>query len=279
VVDKNLDPAELEGWITELREGRKYRTLALPDSTLQDLILQEWARHKGKAEVLKVVRKKLHNLVAPYLGDPDYQQADADLQKSFQQGNREKVKEICLNLLESHASTRERIPFLEEFYRQLFAYTGKPQVILDLACGLNPFAIPWMGLEDGVQYHAFDIHQPRVNLINRFMQGWGMEPLACQQDILVEPPQIQADVAFFFKEAHRFEQRQHGCNRAFWQALNVKYLLVSLPTRNLTGQHSLLDRQRSLVRNTLKGLEWKVEELVFQDEMMFCIQPGMKGTG
>ena len=272
--DKYLDPAELEGWIGELRDGRKYRTLALPDSTLKDLILSELPRRKSKAEVMQVVRKKLHNLVAPYLGDPDYLQAELDLQKAFQQDARDEVRQICLGLLAGHASTRERIPVMEEFYRQLFAFTGKPQVILDLACGLNPFAIPWMGLEDGVQYHAFDIHQPRVELINRFMQGWGLEPLACQQDILVEPPQIRADIAFFFKEAHRFEQRQRGCNRAFWQALNVKYLLVSLPTRNLTGQHSLLDRQRSLVSNTLNGLNWKVEEFIFQDEMVFCIQPG-----
>ncbi len=33
------------------------------------------------------------------------------------------------------------------------------------------------------------------------------------QDILIKPPDVEADIAFFFKEAHRFEQRQHGCNR------------------------------------------------------------------
>ena len=274
----NLDPAELREWVAELREGKKYRNLSLPDSTLQDLILQELPRHKNRADAMQAVRKKLHNLVAPYLGDPDYQQAEIDLREAFQHGGRERVLEICLQLLGSHTSTRERIPFMEDFYRQLFAYTGKPQVILDLACGLNPFAIPWMDLSAGVQYFAYDIHQPRVQLINIFLQGWGLNPLASQQDILVEPPRIRTDTAFFFKEAHRFEQRQHGCNRAFWQALDVKYLLVSLPTRNLTGQHSLLERQRSLVKTTLKGLDWKVEELIFQDEIVFCIQPGVKGS-
>ena len=274
----NLDPAELREWVAELREGKKYRNLSLPDSTLQDLILQELPRHKSRADAMQAVRKKLHNLVAPYLGDPDYQQAEIDLREAFQHGGRERVLEICLQLLGSHTSTRERIPFMEDFYRQLFAYTGKPQVILDLASGLNPFAIPWMDLSAGVQYFAYDIHQPRVQLINIFLQGWGLNPLASQQDILVEPPRIRTDTVFFFKEAHRFEQRQHGCNRAFWQALDVKYLLVSLPTRNLTGQHSLLERQRSLVNTTLKGLDWKVEELIFQDEIVFCIQPGVKGS-
>jgi len=278
VTTANLDPAELREWVAELREGKKYRNLSLPDSTLQDLILQELPRHKSRADAMQAVRKKLHNLVAPYLGDPDYQQAEIDLREAFQHGGRERVLEICLQLLGSHTSTRERIPFMEDFYQQLFAYTGKPQVILDLACGLNPFAIPWMDLSAGVQYFAYDIHQPRVQLINIFLQGWGLNPLASQQDILVEPPRIRTDTVFFFKEAHRFEQRQHGCNRAFWQALDVKYLLVSLPTRNLTGQHSLLERQRSLVKTTLKGLDWKVEELIFQDEIVFCIQPGVKGS-
>jgi len=92
------------------------------------------------------------------------------------------------------------------------------------------------------------------------------------RDILLDPPQIQADVALFFKEAHRFEQREKGCNRAFWQALHVNWLLVSLPTENLTGTHSKLEQHRSLVRDTLSGLDWTVTEALFPGELVFCIR-------
>ena len=53
------------------------------------------------------------------------------------------------------------------------------------------------------------------------------------------------------KEAHRFEQRQHGCNRAFWQALQVDTLVVSLPAVSLDGQRSLVERHQRLVSQTI----------------------------
>lgn len=179
-----------------------------------------------------------------------------------------------MDVLEKHASTRERLPILVDFYRRIFKTTGIPNSILDLACGLNPFAIPFMNLPVSVSYRAYDLHQPRIELINNFFLLLGRLPFAEKRDILVDPPKEHADMAFFFKEAHRFEQRQHGCNRAFWESLNVRYLLVSLPSANLTGSRSMIDGQRILVDRTLKGLPWKVEELIFDTEIVFCIDKG-----
>jgi 16S rRNA (guanine(1405)-N(7))-methyltransferase len=147
-----------------------------------------------------------------------------------------------------------------------------PETVLDLACGLHPLGLPWMGLPAGARYHAYDLHRPRVELINRFFQLWGLPQLASCQDILVEPPRVEADVAFFFKEAHRFEQRQRGCNRAFWQAIRARWLLVSLPTSSLTGRRNLVEGQRALVARTVEGLGWRVQEIQAQDELIFCIQ-------
>ncbi len=268
-----IDPLELDGMIAELQRGRKYSMLELPDSTLRDLLVYAIPRYKNRQQVLQAARKKLHTLVAPYLGDPQYSEASQLLAQAFLAGNCQQVLDECRSILACHASTRERIPYMQDFYQRIFEYTGKPHVIFDLACGLNPFAIPWMNLDREVQYYAYDIHQPRLRLINQFMSGWGLPPLAVQQDILVDPPHSKADIAFFFKEAHRFEQRRHGSNRTFWQKLDVKYLLVSLPTQNLTWQRSLLERQRTLVAETLQGMDWKMEELMFPDEVVFCIQP------
>ena len=174
-----------------------------------------------------------------------------------------------------HASTKERLPILADFYQKIFAITGIPTSILDLACGLNPFALPFMNLPASISYRAFDLHQPRIDLINEFFTLLGYPATAEKRDILVDPPQERADVAFFFKEAHRFEQRQHGCNRAFWESLNVNYLLVSLPTANLSGSHSMIDGQRILVERTIKDKPWSVQELVFDTEIVFCINKGI----
>lgn len=253
-----------------LTEG-KYRALNLPPETLADLWAQERPRCKNEKEALKAVKRKLHNIVAPYLGDPDYPAAAAELDAAFTSGG-EAVRAACLRLLGLHASTRERLDHLNQFYAAIWEVTGLPGRLLDLACGLNPLALRWMGLPEGCEYYAYDLHQPRVALLNHYFRLEGRPAQAECGDILVNPPALQADAALFLKEAHRFEQRQKGCNRRFWQALNVRWLVVSLPGRSLTGKHDLLEGQRRLVAAALDGLDWPVTERAVGDEILFMIE-------
>ncbi|MHC1783462.1 MAG: hypothetical protein AB9891_12045 [Anaerolineaceae bacterium] len=264
-------PSELEKRIAAIRDSKKYRGQNIPTETLQNLFDEEMKTGRSLKQADDNVRTKLHNIMAPYLGDPDYSCATDEISEACRSSDRHNIRAVCAKLLDSHASTRERLPILTEFYERIFARIGKPASILDLACGLNPFAFPWMGLPLTTRYIAFDIHQPRVDLINHFFRGLGMEALTRHQDILVSPPEEQADTAFFFKEAHRFEQRQHGCNLAMWQALRVRWVLVSLPTSSLSRKFDLADRQRALVYGILKDQRWQVEEILVDTELVFCI--------
>jgi 16S rRNA (guanine(1405)-N(7))-methyltransferase len=268
----SLSEPEIEDLVNTLVESKKYASLGLPKETVRDLILQELPRHKQVKQAVQVVRKKLHNIVAPYLGDPDYLQSEIMLTRLHQGKNQELVKEYCLEILDQHASTKERLSILDEFYPRLFEVTGLPNTILDLACGLHPFGLPWMNLPTTTTYFAYDLHKPRINLINTFFKLQNRPPNGVYQDILIQPPSQQADVAFFFKEAHRFEQRQRGCNRDFWLALQVKFLLVSLPIASLSGKHDLTDKHRRLIYETIQGLNWEVIEIPFKNELVFCIR-------
>jgi 16S rRNA (guanine(1405)-N(7))-methyltransferase len=273
---------ELNTLVEEIRASRKYRQMDIHPETVRDVVRRELAVHRSPKEAIKAARQKLHNIIAPYLGDPDYPEAARALEMAFRQGeppgetaaqaSSQAVRQVCSQIMASHASTRERLPLLDTFYQRLFAFTGRPSAILDLACGLNPFSFPWMGLPNETRYYAYDIHGPRVDLINHFFRLQGMEPLAAAQDVLVHPPAQEAEVGFFFKEAHRFEQRQKGANRQFWQALRVRLLLVSLPSASLSGRHNLADRQRALVRSIVGDLPWKVHEIAFENELVFCIE-------
>jgi 16S rRNA (guanine(1405)-N(7))-methyltransferase len=266
------DPHFADSLLAVLMNSRKYRSMDLPRETILDLIQQAQLQTSEPREIERIVREKLHHLVAPYLGDPDYAACQKDLETAYATRDEEQIKEVCQKILNTHASTRERMPILPGFYERLFAHTGQPKVILDLACALGPFALPWMHLSADTKYYAYDLHQPRLDAINTLFTLNGMEPLAIHQDILVDPPTIKADVAFFFKEAHRFEQRRKGCNREFWQALQVKHLLVSLPTKNLTGSHEKTEQHRRLVYETIEGLPWQVQEIEFENEIVFCIE-------
>ena len=258
--------------IADVLSSRKYRGLGIPEATLADLIKHAQAQATDPRDIEHIVREKMHHLIAPYLGDPDYAACRSALDAAFQSGEPEEVKTVCRKILSAHASTRERLPIMEGFYERLFAYTGRPHIILDLACGLHPFSLPWMDLSPDAQYYAYDLHQPRLDAINHFLTLSGLPALAIKQDILIDPPTLKADVAFFFKEAHRFEQRRHGCNREFWQRINAKFLLVSLPTASLTGRHAKSDQHRRLVAESITGLPWQVKEIEFENEIVFCIE-------
>ncbi len=268
--------SEVEKRIAAIRDSKKYRGLDIPIETFRSLFEEEIKSGRQLKTADDNVRAKLHNIVAPYLGDPDYTSAANEIAEACRVRDSQKIRAACARLLESHASTRERLPFLTEFYGRIFEKTGKPTSILDLACGLNPLAFPWMNLPESTRYYAFDIHRPRIDLINLLFKNLGMNALSRCQDILVHPPDEEADVALFFKEAHRFEQRQRGCNLAMWQALRVRWLLVSLPASSLSRKFDLAERQRALVYAILKDQPWRVEEILVENELVFYID---KGTG
>ena len=267
---KVLTDNDIKQMIERVLGSRKYASMDLPAETVEDLIQQEIAAGKNPKEVEKSMREKLHQIIAPYLGDPDYPQEEKNLQIAAESGE-DALKDWCLHMLTVHTSSKERIPYMEAFYRTIFECIGIPHSILDVACAFNPFAYPWMGLPKTTAYHAYDLHSPRVNLINSFFKVYGLEPLAETRDILLDPPKDAADTAFFFKEAHRFESRKKGCNRNFWISLPVKTIVVTLPAENLTGQHQMRDRQRSLVEKNIDGLGWNLEETEIGGEMIFII--------
>ena len=267
---KGLSEEDITRMSERVLASRKYSAMDLPRETIEDLIRQEMAAGKHPGEVEKSMREKLHQIIAPYLGDPDYELEEKRLAEAAAQGE-DAVKDWCLRILSVHTSSKERIPYMAEFYSAIFERIGKPEAILDVACAFNPFAFPWMGLPKETSYHAYDLHTPRVHLLNSFFKVYGLKPLAETRDILLNPPDVPADAAFFFKEAHRFESRKKGCNRNFWISLPVNTIVVTLPAENLTGQHQMRERQRSLIEKNIDGLDWSVEETEIGNEMIFII--------
>jgi len=267
-----ISDAHLSQSVDQILKDKKYRQLGIPRETVEDLILHENIPGLDEKVVLKRVRKKMHHLIAPYLEDLNYAQASNWLEEAYQSTQQEPIKAACLRIMQLHASTRERLPHLDEFYATIFFNCGKPESILDLACGLNPLAIPWMDLPANTEYHAYDIHTPRIELINHFFRLEHRSPLGEVRDILIHPPEIKADLAFFFEEAHRMEQRRKGANRELWAALKVKNLIISLPAFSLNGNHDLRQQMRQLVKMTTRGLPWEIREFRCGNELLFCIQ-------
>ncbi len=258
--------------IDSIRTSPKYRHLNLPDSTLRDIVTRELQNHRRPKDGLKAARAKLHRVIAMYLGDPDYVAVQQQLSAVFASGS--DPRPLCAEILSAHDSTRERLEIASDFFSRLFAITGVPGTLLDVACGLNPLFFPWMHL-DALTLVAYDIQRQRVDFLNAYITLQpGLNGLCIQQDILVDLPREAGDVALLLKEIHRFEDRHRGSTRPLLDALQTRWIAVSLPTRNLTGQRDLRERHRALFERVTFGANWKVTEIEFSNELVFCIDKG-----
>ena len=141
--------------------------------------------------------------MAPYLEDINYPAVTAGIPELFAQDpSQENVKAWCMDSMRHHASSRERLPYLENFYQKIISVIGTPRSILDLACALDPLGLPWMNLPPTSSFFAYDIHQT-VPIFYRPSLSFLSTSPGNPPDILTNIPDQQADCAFFLKEAHR----------------------------------------------------------------------------
>jgi 16S rRNA (guanine(1405)-N(7))-methyltransferase len=268
--------ADIESTISQIRLSKKYRRMGVCEATIQDLITRELKHHKKRVDAIQAAKKKLHEVMAPYLGDPDYAFAEEQLESAFRSENSVVIRETCARIMASHISTRERLHLLDDFYSRIFYVTGTPNSILDIACGLNPLSFPWMSLPTSTRYHAYDIHEERVGFLNRYFTKQGLSPLAKLQDVLVTFPEEDGDVALILKEVPRFEKRLRGCSLPLFDALRVRYLVVSFASKNLTGRWSLTERYQNLFYKIIEHRPWRVTELEFENELVFCVDKSLQ---
>lgn len=257
--------------VERLLRSKKYRRIGLHDATVRAVLADEYARHRDPRRAVEAARRKLHHIAAAYLGDPDYDAAEREVRDAAASGDRERLLQVCRRVASTHATTRERLEVIDEYYGRVFAVTGVPHAVLDLACGLNPVLLPWMNLPPDARYHAYDIRIRRVEFLQRFLQATGRPPLAELRDVLLSPPDVAADLALLLQEAHRIEQRRAGATRGLLEALPVRHVVVSLPLRGLSGRTDLARAHTALFERIVKDAPWSVQPLAIGGELVFCI--------
>ncbi len=265
------DPPDIDAIVRDITQSKKYRAVGVSEQTIRDIVLTELERQPNPKAAIQSARKKLHEVIALYLGDPDYEAAGQRLASAFESGGEDAIKQVCAEIMREHDSTRERLELLDTFYPRIFAMTGRPAVLLDMACGLNPLALPWMDLPPGAHYYAYDIHRQRVAFLNQYFALQGVGGAAIMQDILVDPPHESGDVALLLKEIHRMEKRRHGIVLPLLDALDVRWIVLSSPTRSRTGRHTVIDAYRQQVHALVADRPWPVAEIEFDNELVYCL--------
>jgi 16S rRNA (guanine(1405)-N(7))-methyltransferase len=261
---------EIDQVVTAVRESRKYRHIC-PDTILRTAT---WAaaRSRSAKEATKRAKRKLHQVYGAYLDgwDPG---ALSELVEGVPHGaDLESVRPICTAVMQQHTSTRERLDVIEGFYGKILGVTGVPRRVLDLGCGLHPFALPWMGLPEDVEYAAWDIDGRVVALVNGFFARVGLPQAARCQDVFAAEAGDEVDLAFLLKMLPCLEQQEKGSGARLLGRIRAPFVVVSFPARSLGGRDKgMAAHYGGTMEATLSDSGWRAEKIEAGRELLYVI--------
>jgi 16S rRNA (guanine(1405)-N(7))-methyltransferase len=233
--------------------SRRYRYV--DPALVERLAAEETPKAKNLADAEKRTKRRLHQIFGAYTGQPDYTRLLLDLSDAWQSGSGESVRGACRAAMAAHASTRERLAILDTFYTQLFAITGVPASIVDIACGLNPLATPWMELPKDATYVAYDIDSQLLGFVDGALELFGVSHRVKLRDIVSNPPDDVCDLALLLKSVPCLDQQDPSASARIIRSMRATQTVVSFPTRSLSG-HS-----KGMARNYRTRFETLLDEL------------------
>lgn len=258
---------ELDELVTRVLASRKYRNL------LPEFVARVGARERSRAgrhgDVLRATKSRLHQCVAAFRGRPSYAALRADLAGSR---GPDALRVAVQRMMEAHASTRERLPILERFCRDVLGPFAGARRVLDLACGLFPLALPDMPFRGGVEYRACDVDLTVLELLNDFFRRARIDGRAFAHDLSRGPPDDEADVALFLKSFPSLEHVEPGAGMRVIEQVRAPAVVVSFPAAGLGGRRrSMGEHHEELFRRQLSHTSWQLECIRVPGEVVFTV--------
>lgn len=244
--------------------GRKYRDLA-PE--LLDRVWREaCAIERKPADALKRAKRALHQLHSAFVQERELAAAE----RAFTTEANERT--LARAVLACHASTRERLATIEPLAAELRARLGTPRSVLDLGCGLHPFALPWLGLPRDAPYHARDVDRRMLALVERYFARLGQAGSVAAVDLVADDaPLPAADVALLFKLLPTLERQQPGRSARLLERLDVRAAVLSFPTRSLGARaKGMAAHYAAFCSGLLAAQRWRSTTFELGAEL-FCV--------
>lgn len=263
--------AALEQLLAEVSHSSKYRDIC--PELINAIGAQELEKRRNLKEAVKATKNKLHQIGGAYLDGRD-NQANwlVALEQALQTGQPEQVKQACRHIMEHHASTRERLPILDEFYASIFAQLPPIHSILDIACGLNPLALPWMPPLEPLTYYAYDIYQNMMKFLAAYFELMHIEGHCQARDVIQACPTQSVDLALVLKVLPCLEQLDKHAAHRLLHALNARYIVVSYPIQSLGGKSKgMASYYEEHFKRLVRADNWQVRKLEFSTELVFLI--------
>lgn len=226
----------LDELVSAVRSSLKYRQVS--PELVRALSAAALAQNASFKQAEQAVRARLHQVGAAYLDHvPPYAAWREELRGLPGDLSAPECRQFCRKALACHASTRERLPILDAFYPALFAKLPPLRAVLDLACGLNPLTVAWMGLAPGCTYTGWDIYADMAAFASDFLRHGGV-PGAVEVHDLVSTREAlpAADLVLGLKMLPCLEQVDRHIGPRLLDAISAPYALFSFPVHSLGGR-------------------------------------------
>lgn len=262
---------ELDALVAAVQASAKYRPVAV---SLARRVAAAALRsgHSHKAAV-KTSRTKLHQVVGAFLdGTLDLARAAREMEAAVGADDPALLRRCCTAWMAKHPSTRERLPILDALYAAIFARVGPVRHVIDLGCGLNPLAIPWMPLEADCTYDAYDVHADLIAFLGGVLPMIGVRGQAHLVDLTQAMPAGPADLALILKCLPALERVDREAATRLFEELPARHVVVSFPVRSLGGkERGMVAGYASHLQQLVAGRPWTVERLEFPTELVFLL--------
>ncbi len=263
---------EIEELIETVKSSSKYCNI--DDQIVENIAEHEIHKGRNWKETIKAVRSKLHQIGAAYQPQPiRYDQLLQIMRTLPKDLQHPAVKAFCQQAMQQHTSTRERIPFIEPFYRDVLSPLDPIESLMDVACGLNPLALPWMPVIKSCEITVCDIYTDQIDFLNRFFEYFGINGEAKCCDLVQNLPKKAVNVALVLKTIPCLEQVDKEIGPRLLSGLPANNLVVSFPSKSLGGKaKGMRQHYATHFSSMIAQFPWQVESLSFDNEDVFIIK-------
>jgi len=238
----------LENFIKRELQKREY----LLDIIKRSKNIKDLKRDPLFIEFFKEIRKILHEIYGVFTPKDRKRMLDiiySDLP----------LKQKIIELLTITQSTRERINFYSDIYKNIFI--EDPIEILDLASGLNPISI-YFSDKKPERYDFLDISKYVIQIVDYILNEIGIKNNGYEEDIFNLPKEILKNYQYIFiwKTIPLLEKVQPGYTKELINILDFDYLVISFPRRSLRKRKEIGKAWIPWIKKIAKDLNLEIKK-------------------
>ncbi len=150
-----------------------------------------------------------------------------------------------------------------------------PGGLLDLGCGLNPLAVPWMGIGEA-RYRAIDVDAAALGVARGFLESVGQPYVVEVRDLVRDVPAEEADVGLLLKLVTTLDRQDPDAATRLLRGLRVDHAVVSFAARSLSGRGNHERTYRARLERLVEesGRVSRVVEASVPGELVFVLELG-----